>query len=1001
VVRVYDASDNLESEVEVETTSYTHGSNLAEGSHLFRVTPKDDAGNYSNSVAATITVDTIAPAIGNNGALFLFNASGGSISATTSDGGSGLASHSWTVLSGPGTVTFAAPASAESVVTASQHGYYSLRMTVADAAGNTSVGNYTLNWDTIAPNAPVVSGIAHTPSVRPTWSWSTGGNGGNGTFSYRLTGTNTPSEYTGWTSPASVLSFSPGGSALPTGTNQSAYTYTLEVREYDSAGNYSAAGSYGIWVDATYTAPPEVVVVGASLRNTTSITWNWNTGAAQSGATYRYIVRENNTTVPSTPPFDSLAWINGSAGSAVQTATFAANTTSGQDETWTILVEEKSTALGTWNAKLGSHTVRVDMKGPTAPSVTRVSSNPTNDSTPTWSWSSTAGSDGTGNFRYRIDIDGLPYTETTSTVVSASTPLSHGNHTMYVQERDALGNWSSSGSYTIAVDITAPTLTSIVLNTAAGYTNSTTVTATISATAESGMQMSFYDYNPAGWKAWEAYSSTKTIVLPAGEGTKYVYVKTRDSLGNESAYVYDTIVLDQTAPASLSLTLNGGATYTPSLDVYLDSSATDNLAPSSDWQLRYYYNGVYSSWQAYSAHALADVNFTPTVGSKTVYLQIRDGAFNETSFVSDSIYLQIPTPTSADKGYYTGGTAYVNYSPITEDAGPSTTVYEVAYATDAAATPNTNPASVVSVGTTTSTSYKYVSIPKGQLLYFFVRASNADTGGIGPYSLSSVLGFSSNVTIVYNQGDTTDELLANKIKAIIEDTILSGRDIVDASTIKGTMPVWTATLLPEDMVSNTTYSSENLIYGDPVIVTHGMTLADRQTTYDNRIRNIAANGRGLIAVGSGNIFIDRVNANWTTWALSGTKPANIGYLNTATLTSATTAKFRPGSVSESIWWTPIYNNYANTSFGQETSVTATVFTATTGRHAVYLPTGTLTDGSIYVADASSTTYYPVVRQGRFLTYGFFDATRSRSDTITTYEYGLPFFVNLIARMDNF
>jgi len=350
---------------------------------------------------------------------------------------------------------------------------------------------------------------------------------------------------------------------------------------------------------------------------------------------------------------------------------------------------------------------------------------------------------------------------------------------------------------------------------------------------------------------------------------------------------------------------------------------------------------------------------------------------------------------------YSSGITYVNYSPVTEDAGPSTTVYEVFYSTDAAANPNTNPASVTTTGTTTSASSKLASIPKSQLLYFFVRASNPDSGGVGPYSLSSVLGFSSNVTIVYDQGDTTDELLANKVKAIIEDTILSGRDIVDVNTIKGTMPVWTATLLPEDMVSNTTYSAENLIYGDPVIVTHGMTLADRQPTYDTRIRNIAANNRGLIAIGYGNIFIDRVNANWTTWALSGTKPTNIGYLNTVTLTSATTAKFRPGSLSENIWWTPIYNNYIYTAYGTETQITANVFYTVTGRYGVYLPTGTLTDGHVYAADANTTTYYPVVRQGRFLTFGFFDATRSTSSTSTTYEYGLSFFVNLIARMDNF
>jgi len=995
----YLVSINGGASVEAYATSYTPVSDLPEGSNTIQVTAADNAGNTSASSSVIVFVDTIAPSIANNGATFLLNAVG-TISGTTSDGGSGLNTHAWSMISGSGTVSFGTATAAATTATASQHGYYGLQLIVTDKAGNSSTGNFTLNWDTVPPDAPIVSGIARTPNTTPTWSWSSGGNGGSGQYQYRLYRTSDSFVYLDWTSFGTAIAFTPASPLEDEeGEDDGVYSYTLEVRERDAAGNISEIASRLIWIDLHFTAPPEVVVDGPSIQNTTSIAWDWTTGAAQTGATYRYLVQKNNTTVPSTPPFDSLSWINGSSGSVIETADYTADTASGEDETWTIIVEEKSISLGTWNGKLGSSTVRVDMKGPVAPSVTNVSPSPTNDSTPTWSWSSTAGTDSTGNFRY--NIDGGAWISTTSTVATASSALTHGSHTLYVQEQDALGNWGTSGSKVIAVDIQAPTLTSITLKSGAAYTNSTSVTATIVATAESGMQMSIYDYNPAGWKAWETYSSSKAITLPSGEGNKYVYVKVRDALGNESAYVGDSIILDQTAPINVTVQLNGGATYTPSRDVYLDVSASDNYSSYEDWQLRYYYNGVYSAWQAFSAHTLADTNFTATAGNKTAYVQLMDGAGNTTSFYTDSIYLQIPSPTYAIKGAYTAGNTYVYYNSVTEDAGSSTTQYEIAYSASSTADPN-NGSPVTSLGSTTSTTYKYVTgLPKGQLLYFFVRASNPDTGGVGPYSLTSVLGFSSNVTVVYDQGDSADEALAAKIKAVLEDTILSGRSIVDGSTIKGTMPTYTVTLLPEDLISNTEYATETKIYGDPVIVTHGMTLADRATTYDYRIRNIVSHGHGVIAIGSGNIAIDRVNANWASWALGGTQPADIGYLKTATLTSSQSAKFRPASTSESIWWSPIYNNYIYTNMGTETTVTANVFSASTGRYGVSLPSGAPTGGYIYAGDASTSTYYPVVRQGEFLTYGFFDVTRTMTGTATTYEYGLPFFVNLVSRMASF
>ena len=83
-------------------------------------------------------------------------------------------------------------------------------------------------------------------------------------------------------------------------------------------------------------------------------------------------------------------------------------------------------------------------------------SNSTNDATPTWSWISGGG--GNGTFRYRLDNSNLSTgsTQTTGMSYTPGSSLGKGLHTLYVQERDASGFWSASGSKTITIDIAAP-----------------------------------------------------------------------------------------------------------------------------------------------------------------------------------------------------------------------------------------------------------------------------------------------------------------------------------------------------------------------------------------------------------------------------------------------------------------------------------------------------------------------------------------------------------------
>jgi uncharacterized protein YjdB len=79
----------------------------------------------------------------------------------------------------------------------------------------------------------------------------------------------------------------------------------------------------------------------------------------------------------------------------------------------------------------------------------------TNTLRPSWTWS--PGGGGNGTYRYRLDNDDLSAASSTKdTSFTPPTDLSAQTHTLYVQERDAAGNWSASGALSIRIDIQPP-----------------------------------------------------------------------------------------------------------------------------------------------------------------------------------------------------------------------------------------------------------------------------------------------------------------------------------------------------------------------------------------------------------------------------------------------------------------------------------------------------------------------------------------------------------------
>ena len=247
-----------------------------------------------------------------------------------------------------------------------------------------------------------------------------------------------------------TLSGTAGGTATVTGSGT---TYTVAVSGMSDgtvtatipanvASNNLASTSTDNTVLFDLTKPTVTIAAGTNPTNadpTFTVTFSEDvTGFAAS-----------DVTLGGTAGGTKTASVSGSGAS--YTVTVSGMTSDGT-VTASIPADVAADLVGNANeASPSAASVTYDTTPPNAPTVTGAT--PTNDPTPTWSWTS-GGGGGNGTFRYKLDDADLTSgaTETTSLSYTPASALGDGTYTLYAQERDAAGNWSSSGSFAITVD---------------------------------------------------------------------------------------------------------------------------------------------------------------------------------------------------------------------------------------------------------------------------------------------------------------------------------------------------------------------------------------------------------------------------------------------------------------------------------------------------------------------------------------------------------------------
>ncbi len=195
-----------------------------------------------------------------------------------------------------------------------------------------------------------------------------------------------------------------------------------------------------------------------------------------------------------------------------------------------------------------------------------------------------------------------------------------------------------------------PTGLSLLINSGATETSSTSVTLTPSATGAT--QMCFSN-NGTTYTSWEAYGTSKPWTLAGGPGPKTVYFKARNS--TYQALPVSAAITYILQPTGLSISINDGAADTNSTSVTLTLGATGAT------QMCFSNNGsTYTDWETYGISKAWTLDGGP--GPKTVYFLARNGTIPAAMPVTDSItYILSPTglSISIDGGAVDTGSASV------------------------------------------------------------------------------------------------------------------------------------------------------------------------------------------------------------------------------------------------------------------------------------------------------------------------------------------------------
>jgi hypothetical protein len=622
---------------------------------------KDSAGNVSTTaVSDTITLDTSLPS-----GTFVINA-GANFTNTTAVTLTFTPSSDATMYCPRNGSAGTQPPASDSCFVALANTSHSLltgdgAKTVyawfRDAAGNVSSAstNDSITLDTAAPTGTVLIGAgnptyATSTSVTLTFTTSDGTGAGVTHHCTRNASTPAPSAADSCFVPIATTAYT-----LPTPDgSKTVYTWFR-----DGANNVSTTfASDDITLDTT--APSGTVSIngGATYTNSVNVTLTLNAGDA---------THHCSRNSPGTQPLPGDACFR-----TIATTAYVMPNGDGSKSVYTWFKD----AAGNVSTSAVLDTITLDTIAPLTGPVNLAGGAAWTNSLSV-AFNNTSASDESSGLNQVCTGTSNPPGNCVAYTTSPSVTLTPGDgqKTAYLTVIDSAGNVSDAGMDTIGLDMTLPTITSVLVQDGGVYTNNTTVSVQVTgfdADGGSGLLGKYYSVNDGGTFIGYAWlgGSSDSISLPSGDGTKVVVARLRDNALNYSTTLSDSIILDQTPPTGV---LTAPVRYTNSATVNLTVSANADLSGVVGMCPRLTFTSTSPTppsgpsdscfvayANSYSVNLTSLGSFSSTSdGDRRIHMYFRDGAGNVST-----------TPATVDVHYdVTPPSAPTQYSPTPGNHG--------------------------------------------------------------------------------------------------------------------------------------------------------------------------------------------------------------------------------------------------------------------------------------------------------------------------------------------
>lgn len=341
-------------------------------------------------------------------------------------------------------------------------------------------------------------------------------------------------------------------------------SYFICVSASDTVGNISSKSNVGSFEYDTVAPGTTILNLNSSATYSSSLTLNYN--LSSTGANFICLNESTSET--------GCAWSAYSASGSY--------TISGEGNK-TVYAHFKDNA---GNTSLASDSIIIDTSAPTAPGSASISSYINASGLPVAiSWGASVD----------VHLDHYDYkfcqnsdcttacgsvSSTVGTAASAtinSTDVNEGINHICARGVDTAVNSSSYALIaSFTYDTTAPVASSFSLEAGNSYTNTLSINWSAGAATGSPNQMCVTDSASSTGCAWVSVASSGSHTLPAGDGTKNVYLFFRDLANNVSSSISDAIILDTTSPTSVAISSPSSAIETESKSVQVTfSGGTD------------------------------------------------------------------------------------------------------------------------------------------------------------------------------------------------------------------------------------------------------------------------------------------------------------------------------------------------------------------------------------------------------------------------------------------